>query len=521
MQFEKERFFEAKAWPFEEAKNLLARTQKAPDKKVLFETGYGPSGLPHIGTFGEVVRTLMVQYAFSKMTNIPSEVICFSDDMDGMRKVPTNIPNQEKLRPFLDFPLTKVPDPFGEYESFGAHNNARLRAFLDAFEFKYTFLSSTECYEKGLFDEMLLKVLERHQEILKVMLPTLREERRKTYSPFLPVSPKSGRVLQVLVDEYRVNEGTIVFRDEDGTLTEVPVIGGNCKLQWKIDWGMRWAAFGIDYEMAGKDLIDSAKLSTKICRILGVEPPHNFIYEHFLDERGEKISKSKGNGLSMEEWLYYAPEESLAYFMYLSPKRAKRLYFDVIPRCVDEYLTHLEKFKEQDQKEQLENPVWHVHQGNPPEIDVPVSFGMLLNLASVCNAEDKEILWKFIKRYDETASPEGMPFFDRLVEYAVRYYKNFVAPYKIYREPTQEEKKALEALLKSLNTISLQSEAIQKEIFEIGKRHSFSNLKDWFSCLYEVLLGQKEGPRMGSFIALYGISQTQELIKKRLTSALL
>lgn len=515
------------AWPFQEAQRVLQRAKHIGKTEVLFETGYGPSGLPHIGTFGEVVRTSMVRHAFSVLTSkllgreMPSRLICFSDDMDGLRKIPDNIPNADKIRPFLNFPLTQVPDPFGTFESFGHHNNNMLKSFLDSFGFNYTFMSATEVYTSGALDEVLLRVLERHTEILEILLPTLRDERQKTYSPFLPISPSTGRVLQVPVEEYKTESGTIVFRDEDGALVEIPVTGGHCKLQWKIDWASRWVALGVDYEMSGKDLIDSVRVSTQVCNVLGSSPPEMFSYEHFLDEEGKKISKSKGNGLSVEEWLQYAPNESLSCFMYHAPRRAKRLFFDVIPRYTDEYIDNLKAYPSQDAREQLNNPVWHIHNGHPPHEEIPIGFGMLLSLASAANATTKDILWGFISRYSPGAHPERMPFLDALVGHAVRYYQDFIAPHKKYREPTPLELEALVDLHARFLDISEEEGVLQTEIYEVGKRHPFPDLKAWFSCLYEVLLGQKTGPRMGSFFAILGLSEARAMLKKVIDEAVL
>lgn len=508
----------APAWPFEEARKILQRFEgKMPSKGyVLFETGYGPSGLPHIGTFGEVVRTTMVRQAFALLSEIPTKLFAISDDMDGLRKIPDNLPNSELIREHLGKPLTRIPDPFGTHESFGHHNNARLRAFLDQFGFEYEFKSSSECYSSGKFDPMLLSVLAHYEAIINVILPTLGPERRATYSPFLPLCVETGRVLQVPIVERNEKAGTIVYKRDDGKLIETPVTGGHCKLQWKVDWGMRWAAFDVDYEMSGKDLIDSVKLSSQICKILGHKPPEGFNYELFLDADGTKISKSKGNGLTIEEWLQYAPEESLAYFMFQSPRKAKRLYFDVIPRAVDDYLNFLEKFPEQPREQKLSNPVWHVHNGKPPREELPLSFGILLNLASVTNTEDKNVLWGFITQYAPGANPESMPMIDRLVGYAIAYYRDFVKPHKHYRTPTAEERKALEDLAQGLKGLPRDAEAIQTEVFEVGKRHNYTNLRDWFKALYQILLGQEEGPRMGSFIAFYGPEKTVALIEEAL-----
>ena len=510
----------ASAWPFAEARELLKRVgESAPEKGyVLFETGYGPSGLPHIGTFGEVARTSMVRHAFEQLSDIPTRLFAFSDDMDGLRKVPDNVPNKEMLAEHLDKPLTEVPDPFGTHESFGHHNNARLMAFLDSFGFEYEFKSSTEMYTSGVFDDALLQVLARYDDVMKVMLPSLREARRETYSPFLPICQKTRRVLQVPVIKQNVDAGTIVYEDTEGRRVEIPVTGGHCKLQWKPDWAMRWAALGVDYEMSGKDLIDSVKLSGKICRVLGSPPPVSLSYELFLDENGEKISKSKGNGLAVEEWLRYAPQESLSLFMYQKPKTAKRMYFDVIPKAVDEYLSHLEKFPEQEADKQLENPVWHIHRATPPHEEAHLSFNILLNLASVCHSEDKAVLWHFISRYRPGVTADNAPILDNLVEYAIRYYQDFIRPEKQYRQPTPDEATALGALREALKGLPADATAedIQSVVYEIGKRDVFPELKSWFRALYEILLGQSQGPRMGSFIALYGLQESIDLIERAL-----
>ncbi len=522
MTGERDLALQAKAWPFEEARKLVARFAKAPPAKgyVLFETGYGPSGLPHLGTFGEVARTSMVRHAFQTMSDIPTKLFCFSDDMDGLRKVPDNIPNKEMVAANLGKPLTQVPDPFGTHDSFGAHNNARLRAFLDSFGFEYEFQSSTDWYKSGRFDEALLGILRHYDEVMAVMLPTLGAERQATYSPFLPVSPSTGRVLQVPMLERNVDAGTIVFQDEDGKKVELPVTGGHVKLQWKPDWGMRWFGLGVDYEMYGKDLIPSAELAGKICKILGGTPPEGFNYELFLDDKGQKISKSKGNGLTMEEWLAYAPQESLALYMFQKPKSAKRLYFDVIPRAVDEYLTFVDKVHGEEPAKKLENPAWHIHNGKPPAVRSDVSFNLLLNLAGAANAETKDTMWGFIRRYAPDATPENSPFLDSMVGYAVRYYQDQVKPTKRFRAPTDAERAALQDLLGKLDTLPADARAdtIQNEVFEVGKTHGFTELRAWFQALYEVLLGQTTGPRMGSFIQLYGIDETKALIREKLAA---
>ncbi|MEZ5648148.1 MAG: lysine--tRNA ligase [Alphaproteobacteria bacterium] len=512
----------ARAWQFEEARKIIARLGGHPPAKgyVLFETGYGPSGLPHIGTFGEVARTTMVRQAFQRMSNIPTKLIAFSDDMDGLRKVPSNLPNQDMLAQYLEVPVTKIPDPFGTHESFGHHNNARLCAFLDQFGFDYEFRSSTDCYFSGMFDATLLKVLQNFDAIQKIMLPSLRAERQATYSPFLPISPKTGKVLQVSVEEVKVESGTIVYRDPDtGQLTETPVTGGCCKLQWKPDWAMHWVAFDVDYEMSGKDLIDSVKLSSQICKVLGARPPEGFNYELFLDQDGEKISKSKGNGLSMEEWLRYAPPESLSYFMFQKPRTAKRLYFDVIPKAVDEYQDFLAKFSTEQPAEKLENPVWHIHDGNPPLETSRLSFTLLLNLVAAAATDDKAVLWGFISRYAPGVNAKTDPSLDRLVGYAIAYYHDFIAPTKSYRAPNEVERKAFLDLADRFRGLDkgADAETIQNEVYAVGKEHQFEPLREWFKALYEVLLGQSQGPRFGSFTALYGIPETIAMIDAALT----
>ncbi|MCJ2022895.1 lysine--tRNA ligase [Methylobacterium sp. J-067] len=532
----------AAAWPFEEARKLVARLEKLGKNEVLFETGYGPSGLPHIGTFGEVARTSMVRHAFRVLTrdSVPTRLIAFSDDMDGLRKVPDNVPNRELLAAHLNQPLTKVPDPFGTHDSFGAHNNAELRRFLDAFGFSYEFRSATECYRAGLFDATLLRVLERYDAVMEIMLPSLRAERSASYSPFLPLHPVTGHVMQVPIDEVRADKGTIVWRDPaTGEGYETPVTGGHAKLQWKPDWAMRWVALGVDYEMAGKDLIDSVKLSGKIAKALGGEPPEGFNYELFLDEKGQKISKSKGNGLTIDEWLKYGTPDSLALFMYTKPREAKRLFFDVIPRHVDEYIGFLDRYAGQDPKNRLGNPVWHLHAGDPPEPEkvegASLTFAMLLNLAAVANTEDPAVLWGFIRRYAPGVGPQTHPGLDRLVGHALKYFSDFVRPAKAYREPTPEERAALEDLHAVLaeQAGSTDPEALQAAVYEVGRRH-FPDLSGkakspdgrpgvsqaWFTTLYNVLFGEARGPRFGSFVALYGVAETRALIAKALSGEL-
>ena len=522
----KEQALAAKAWPFEEARRLLARIEKhaAQGKKPeleLFETGYGPSGLPHIGTFGEVARTSWVRHAFETISDIPTHLIAFSDDMDGLRKVPENLPQPEMIAANLGKPLTSIPDPFGTHESFGAHMNARLRAFLDHFGFRYEFYSSTSTYKSGRFDQSLLRILANYDKVMEVMLPTLGGERQQTYSPFLPVSPVSGKVLLAKVVAHDVAKGTITYVEEDGSHQTVPVTGGHCKLQWKPDMGMRWAALGVDYEMYGKDHLTQAPLYDAICRIAGGTPPEQYMFELFLDDKGQKISKSRGNGITIEEWLAYGPAESISLFMYQKPRTAKRLYFDVIPKAVDEYLSFLESYHapETTDEQRLENPVWHIHGGKVPAETYPVSFALLLNLVSASNAHNREVLWGFIKAYSpKPASPEANPGLDKLVGYALRYYEDFVKPEKRYRAPTDHERAALSDLAAQLEALGDERDGqkVQNVVYEVGKAHNFDPLRAWFGALYEVLLGQTQGPRFGSFAVLFGCAQTAAMIRQAL-----
>jgi lysyl-tRNA synthetase class 1 len=514
---------QSKAWPFEEARRILKRFEKKLPEKgyVLFETGYGPSGLPHIGTFGEVARTTMIMRAFQELSDIPTRLVCFSDDLDGMRKVPGNVPNPERLTAHLQRPLTSVPDPFGEYESFGHHNNAMLRRFLNTFGFEYDFISATEFYQSGQFDQILLRAVEKYDDIMKVMLASLREERQKTYSIFLPIHPETGRVLYVPMKSVDAKNGTITFDTEEGEEMTLPVTGGNVKLQWKPDFGARWAALGVDFEMYGKDHSTNTPIYDKICRILGQPAPEHFSYELFLDENGQKISKTSGNGVSIDEWLTYASTESLSYFMYLKPKTAKRMHFDVIPKAVDEYHQQLRAYEGQDDKARLNNPVWHIHGGDVPVSKMVVPFSMLLNLASVSGAEDKDQLWGFIKRYAPEASAETHADLDAAAGFAVRYYNDFVKPAKVYRAPTDLEREALIALRDGLKEWDkgLDAEELQSLVFACG-RERFDPLRGWFTALYEVLLGASQGPRFGGFIALYGVDETVALIDQALAGDL-
>ena len=517
---EKANIDKTNAWPFFEAKKILRDRKKFIDQKgkIVLQTGYGPSGLPHIGTFGEVARTAMLVNALNHITDLPKEIITFSDDMDGLRKIPDNVPNKDQLAQSLHKPLTNVPDPFGKFKSFGEHNNEMLKNFLDKFNFKYTFKSSTELYKSGFFNSTLQLILENYQGIIDIIIPTLGKERQKTYSPFLPICPETGVVLEIPVLEINKENSKIIF-DNNGKKLEQTIFDGNCKLQWKVDWAMRWYALDVDFEMYGKDLIESAILSTKIIKLLGKNNPSGFAYELFLDEKGEKISKSKGNGITIDEWLEYASPESLSLFMYQNPKRAKKLYREIVPKAVDEYLEFIDKSKTQNELQLLMNPVWHVHSGKMPKEEMVMSFSMLLNLVETSNANSKNLLWKFVKKYKKNILEKNYPIFDKLVGYAIKYFNDVIKQNKKYKKPNKIEKKALEALIKVLENCNdqMQPEEIQTKIYSVGKENGYSeNLRDWFKLIYEVVFGDENGPRMGFFISFFGVNETKQLIKNKI-----
>ena len=508
------------AWPFVEAKKILRERKKFIDKKgkITLQTGYGPSGLPHIGTFGEVARTSMILNALNHLTDLPKEVITFSDDMDGLRKIPENIPNKQILDQNINKPLTQVPDPFKKFKSFGEHNNEMLKKFLNEFNFIYSFKSSTELYKSGFFNNALKIILENFEDIMNIILPTLGKDRQKTYSPFLPICPDSGKVLEIPVKRIDKQNSKIIF-DNNGIDLEKSILDGNCKLQWKVDWAMRWYALDVDFEMYGKDLIESAILSSKIITKLGKKNPSGFAYELFLDEKGEKISKSKGNGVTIEKWLEYASPESLSLYMYQNPKRAKKLYKEVVAKAVDEYFTYLEKSKSQNEEELLSNPLWHVHNGKIPQEEIIMSFSMLLNLVETSNANSKELLWKFVKKYKKNIDEIKHPIFDKLMNYAIKYFDDVIKKNKKYKIPNENERVALQALVETLEKCNekMLPEEIQTYIYTAGKENGYKdNLRDWFKLIYEVIFGDENGPRMGFFISFFGLNETKELIKNKL-----
>ena len=515
---DKSLFEKTTAWPFVEARKLLKERKSIFDKKgkITLQTGYGPSGLPHIGTFAEVARTSMIVNALNNLTDLPKEIITFSDDMDGLRKIPDNVPNIEILKKNLGKPLTNIPDPFDKFSSFGEHNNEMLKSFLNKFKFNYSFKSSSELYKSGYFNETLKLILNKYHDIMNIILPTLGKERQKTYSPFLPICPDTGKVLEIPMIEISKEKNQIIF-ENNGKKLEKSILNGNCKLQWKVDWAMRWYALDIDFEMYGKDLIESAILSNKILK--AKKSPNGFAYELFLDEKGEKISKSKGNGITIEEWLKYASPESLSLYMYQNPQRAKKLYHEVVPKAVDEYLDCIEKYETQEGLKKISNPVWHVHNGIPPSEKMIMSFSMLLNLVGTSNASSKELLWKFVKKYKKNIKEKENPIFDQLINYAIKYFNDVVKLNKKFKKPNQEEKLALNNLAEKLRECneSMSPEAIQTIVYSVGKENGYKeNLRDWFKMIYEVIFGDENGPRLGFFISFFGVKETIDLIKNKI-----
>ena len=508
------------SWPIVEAKKILKERKKYIDKKgkIILQTGYGPSGLPHIGTFGEVARTSMVVNALNYLTDLPKEIITFSDDLDGLRKVPDNVPNKDVLNKNLHKPLTNIPDPFEKFKSFGEHNNEMLKKFLDKFKFEYKFMSSTNLYKSGFFNSTLKKILDNYEGIMNIIIPTLGKERQKTYSPFLPICNETGKVLEIPIIEIDKKNSSLIF-DNNGKKLKASILDGNCKLQWKVDWAMRWFTLDVDFEMYGKDLIESAILSSKIIKLLGKNNPSGFAYELFLDDKGEKISKSKGNGVTIEEWLNYASPESLSLFMYQNPKRAKKLYKEIVPKAVDEYLDLIEKSKKQDARELLLNPLWHVHNGNIPSEDNIMSFSMLLNLVETSNASSEEILWKFVKNYKTNVAKNNFPIFNNLIKYSIKYFNDVVKQNKKYKKPNSLEMKALLDLISKLESCSdnMKPEDIQTEIYTVGKNNGYKeNLREWFKLIYEVVFGVENGPRLGFFISFFGRKEMISLIKEKI-----
>ena len=495
-----------KAWPFTEAQKILKKIENNREKiNINFETGYGPSGVPHIGTFAEVLRTNMVRNALKKINNCQSKLITFSDDLDALKKVPEDYPFPEKLSKYINFPLSSIPDFTGKYASYADRNNNLLKEFLNQFNFDYEFISSTEKYKSGDFDQCLLKILENYENISNIILPTLRKERRESYSPFLPICKETGKVLEVSITLVSKEDGIIAYRNHNNKLVETLVTKGNCKLQWKVDWAMRWSALDIDYEMYGKDLIPSFELSKQIAAYINKKVPINMSYELFLDQNGEKISKSKGNGLSIEEWMMYGTKESLALFMYQNPRRAKRLYFDCIPKSMDEYKKNHAGFFHKEHA-QPESPIWHIHEGFIPNYTYPIEFSNLINLVTALNTSDKDTIYNFCLLYiKRKLKQEEQNDLRLIIKLAINYFQNFILPRLKKRKPIQIEKEAIFNLIREIrkSKTELSSEEYQSLIYKYGKQIYPESLRSWFLSLYQILFGSENGPRLGSLFYLY------------------
>jgi lysyl-tRNA synthetase class 1 len=508
------------------ARKILKKINNKTPKKgyALFETGYGPSGLPHIGTFGEVVRTLFVKHAFECLApNIPTKLICVSDDMDGLRKVPSNIPNQNQVEKYLKQPLTSVIDPFEETSSYGEYMNMKLKSFLDFFSFDYEFISATENYKSGKFNNTMLLVAKNYEQIMKIMLPTLGEDRRKTYSPFMPIDSSTNHVLENGVKSIDAQKNTLQYADQSNQEQEISIENGCCKLQWKVDFGARWFDFGVDFEIFGKDHLANEKIYKSICKSLGGTPPVTFCYEMFLSEDGAKISKSSGNGISVEDWLKYAPKESLALYMFQKPQTAKRLHFDVIPKAMDEYLSFLKSYHKATQEDQkISNPVFHIHFSNVPNnLEFDINYSLLINLASACNPENEDILWEFIEKYQKNLDKNNSPILSKMVKCAINYYNDFIKPNKHYHSPSHIETKAILQLSDNLKIWKEQNEPnnnLSNVVFDTARENGYDKktMKNWFNLLYKTLLGQNEGPRINSFIEIYGIDNFISLVQNKL-----
>jgi lysyl-tRNA synthetase class 1 len=511
------------SWPFKEAQKLQKRFFDFPPHPVRFETGFGPSGMPHIGTFAEVARTTWVRHAFESLTNQPTELIAFSDDMDGLRKVPLNLPNPDMLAENLGKPLCDIPDPFGERESYSAHMNQMLVAFLDSYRFDYTFQSSQEAYRRGDFNDGLAVILGRVDEIKQMILPTMSESKRTHWSPFFPICEKCGRIYTTRVTGYHATDNTIdyVCDREDGGFTHcghkgsTSIFNGRVKVGWKIDWALRWYSYDIGYEMYGKDLIESAKLSGKIVRKMGKQPPTGLFYELFLDEQGRKISKSVGKGLTIDAWISYAPLESLLYYIFQNPKQAKRLFWGIVPKSVDDYLAGLNQYETLDPDKRPNATIWHLfNQGKTvPTYRSPINFSLINNLISAVGADDIDLILEYLKRYDSSIGNE-MSIMEDLVKKAMNYYRDFILPKKDYRSPTDREKGMLKLLHAKLAGYEGNDEDELQSIPFAVARESDESPKAFFKMFYEVVFGQERGPRFGTFVQLVGKEKALHLLKK-------
>jgi lysyl-tRNA synthetase class 1 len=513
------------SWPFKEAQTLQKRFKAPPDKPVTFETGFGPSGLPHIGTFAEVARTTWVQRAFEHLSGWETRLIAFSDDMDGLRKVPLNMPQPDMLAEHLGKPLCYIPDPFGQDESYSAHMNRKLQEFLDAYGFTYQFQSSQEAYERGDFDEGLAILLQKVEQVRAIILPTLGQDKRADWSPFFPICQKCGRIYSTRVIGYHPEDNTIDYVCDQpigsaagcGDKNTISILGGQVKVGWKVDWALRWYAYDVGYEMYGKDLIDSARLSGQITRLMSKQPPNGFFYEMFLDEEGRKISKSVGKGLTVNGWVSYAPLESLLHYLFQNPRRAKRLFWDVVPKSVDDYLADLRQYPSLDETKKPDQAIWHIFNlgRNVPAYDAGINFSLVNNLVSALGTDQAELTYEYLKRYDpSTANHEDMV--RDLVQKSINYYRDFILPGKQYRLPTEAERQLLQAARDRLSNFESDDENdLQTIPFDIARENDIPPAKV-FQAFYQVVLGQERGPRFGTFARLVGKEKLLLLLDKAL-----
>jgi lysyl-tRNA synthetase class 1 len=517
------------SWPFIEAQKIAARVKKQdlPDP-IVFETGFGPSGLPHIGTFAEVARTVFVKNAFEHLTGRPAVIYAFCDDMDGLRRVPKNLPNQDRLAEHLGKPLSAIPDPFGCCESYSDHMENELVKLLNHYKFDYQLKSSTREYKSGVFNPGLHLILENAEPIKQIIIPTLKEENRENWSPFFPVCANCGRIYTTRVTGYFPEQDTISyecvesFGDEFkvqgcGHKQETSILDGAVKVGWKVDWALRWFSYQVTYEMYGKDLIDSALQSGRIKRLLGGWPPEGMTYEMFLSEEGKKISKSIGEGLSIDTWLKYAPIESLLYYLFQNPRKQRRLYFDIIPKNVDEYLAELVRYPGLSEKDKSDSVLWQIERSGH---DVPVytsgiNFSLINNLISGMGSDNKNLLLDYLKRYDPKVSENKKTVSD-LLDSGLNYFRNFIEPQKKYRKPTREEAEILKELKSRLDQYKGEDEdEIQAMVFDVARDKGIEP-PDLFKTIYQVLLGQDRGPRFGTFTKLIGKDRMKDLIQEKI-----
>lgn len=499
----------SKAWPVVEANKVIERVKALKKQIATFETGYGPSGLPHLGTICEVIRTSMVKKAYDILHPvIPSRLLAFVDDMDGLRKVPGNVPQADMLAGYLNYPLTQVPDPFGQEKSFADYNAKRFEHLLD----QYGYLSGIEVkrahqeYKSGRFNFALLDILKHHIPILEIMKEHLREERFSTYSPFLPISPVTGKILQVAMTKY--TPSTITFQAEDKQEYTTPVVDGYCKLQWKPDLGMRWYALGVDYEIYGKDLESSVEIASKICQLLGNPAPLGFQYEHFLAPDGSRVSKSKGNeSVTVQAWLNYTPKGTLEHFIFQNPRRAKRLRIHDIPNYVEAFLEELSQFDSMSTQEQYESAIFYInHKPNPTNI----SFKLALSIACATHIQSEQEL---IQRLNiSTDDALGLS----VARCAFAFFQDCIkANLKIEPMPTTMHV-AVNDLIAKLKTVSIDADNIQNAFFTTAKEHNIP-FKDWFTALYKALLGAEQGPKLGSFCVNYGVEKVINLLSNQIS----